>query len=467
MRLRANWAGSATRSSKRYYGGCQWVDVAEQIAIDRAKALFGSEFVNVQPHSGAQANGAVMLALLQPGEKVTFSVKWWYNINDRKKMGGRSGYEYFPEEDNYLYTIAQFFPRMCTYTDVEGWQNKQFIGRGEFTLEFGDYDVAITVPADHIVSSTGVLQNPNEVLTRTQRQRLAEAEDADSPVFIVTPEEAAENEKEGTDEMKTWRYSAENVRDFAWSSSRKFIWDAMGFRQDDAENPLVMAMSFYPNEAMPVWHQYSTEAVIHTMEVYNRFSFNYPYPTAQSVNAWERGGMEYPMITFNGYRPTREDAEDGEVTYSRRIKYGLIGVIIHEIGHIYFPMTVNSDERQWTWMDEGLNTFLQYYAEQDYAETYCGEQWTQTEDCTFPSRRGPAPNIVGYMRDPDQVPIMTESDLIHKDFGENAYAKPATGLNILREDVLGHEAFKSPRDQDHASETFLRTVHGTRTKITG
>ncbi|MEM1381149.1 MAG: M1 family metallopeptidase [Pseudomonadota bacterium] len=372
---------------------------------------------------------------LKAGDSVEFAIAWSFNIINESVVGGRGGYESFPvdaeePDKDTIFFLAQWFPRMAAFTDYEGWHNKAFLGRGEFTLEFGDYMVEITVPADHVVSATGELQNPGQVLTAEQRRRLDRAKTADKPVYIVTPEEALENEAEGTARKKTWKFKAENVRDFAWSSSRKFIWDAMGFRQDDDDNPLVMAMSFYPNEAMPVWHQYSTEAVIHTMDVYNKFSFNYPYPTAQSVNAWERGGMEYPMITFNGYRPNTDDAPNGEITYSRNIKYGLIGVIIHEIGHIYFPMTVNSDERQWTWMDEGLNTFLEYVSEVEWEENY-------------PAFRGKV-NVLDYIDDymtsTNQVPIMTQSDSVVQ-FGPNAYSKPAASLVILRETVLGRELF--------------------------
>ncbi|MEM8986443.1 MAG: M1 family metallopeptidase [Pseudomonadota bacterium] len=374
---------------------------------------------------------------LRAGGKAIFSIDWSFNIIEESVIGGRGGYEYFPETDTYQYFLAQWFPRMAAYTDYGGWLNQQFLGRGEFTLEFGDYDVEITVPADHIVASSGVLQNPNDVLTAEQRTRLAEARNADSPVFIVTPEEALDNEKEGTSEMKTWRFRARNVRDFAWASSRKYIWDAMGYEQDDRVNPVVMAMSFYPNEGEPVWSQYSTHAVAHTMDVYSRFSFAYPYPVAISVNSWERGGMEYPMITFNGYRPS-EDEKSGERTYSRRLKYGLIGVIIHEIGHIYFPMVVNSDERQWTWMDEGINTFLEYVAELEWEENYPAWRGNKTNVMDY---------IAEYMKSENQVPIMTQSDAILQ-FGPNAYSKPAAGLALLRETVMGRELF------DHAFREY-------------
>jgi hypothetical protein len=357
------------------------------------------------------------------------SVDWAFNIVDEAAVGARSGYEYFRESDTYLYFLAQWFPRLAAYTDYTGWQHKQFLGRGEFTLEFGDYDVEITVPADHVVSATGVLQNAAEVLTAEQRARLKRAETAKSPVFVVTPEEARANEKEGTTATRTWRFRAQNVRDFAWASSRKFIWDAMGHRQGDAGTPLVLAMSFYPNEAEPIWSRYSTQAVVHTLDVYSRFSFPYPYPTAQSVNTWERGGMEYPMITFNGYRPT-PDEKSGKVTYSRNVKYGLIGVIIHEIGHIYFPMVVNSDERQWTWMDEGLNTFLEYTAELEWEDRFPA----------FADKTNVLDYITDYMKSANQVPIMTNSESVVQ-FGANSYTKPTAALSVLRETVMGRELF--------------------------
>lgn len=365
---------------------------------------------------------------LESGESIVIQVDWEHNILDEVAIGGRGGYEYFEEDDNYIFGMAQWFPRLASYTDYTGWQNKQFLGRGEFTLEFGDYEVNLTVPSDHIVSATGELQNPREVLTAKQRRRLADI-NTEAPIYIVTPEEAEENEKSKAKGEKTWSFTAENVRDFAWSSSRKYIWDAMKFEQDDEEVPEVLAMSFFPKEADPIWSQYSTQAVVHTMDVYNRFAFNYPYPTAQSVNTWERGGMEYPMITFNGYRPS-EDEKSGETVYSRNIKYGLIGVIIHEIGHIYFPMVVNSDERRYTWMDEGLNSFLEYLAEYEWEENFPISRGTQNPLDVIPS----------YMTSSNQVPIMTQSDSVLQ-FGPNAYSKPAASLIVLRETVMGRELF--------------------------
>ena len=359
---------------------------------------------------------------LRTGKSVEININWQYQLHEQKVLGGRSGYEYFKEDDNYLYEIASWFPRAAAYYDAMGWQNKQFLGSGEFTLEFGDYDVKITVPADHVVAATGVLQNESKVLTSTQRKRLKEAKTAKKPVLIITPAEALANEKSRSNKTKTWHFKAENIRDFAFASSRKFIWDAQGYQDGGTDT---MAMSFYPNEGNPLWEKYSTEAIIHTMEQYNKYTFAYPYPVSISVNG-PVGGMEYPMITFNGPRPTL-DKKTGEKTYSRRTKYGLVGVIIHEVGHNYFPMIVNSDERQWTWMDEGLNTFLQFLAEQAWEEGY-------------PSRRGHASKIASYMKSDNQVPIMTNSESILQ-FGNNAYGKPATALNILRETIMGRELF--------------------------
>ncbi len=358
---------------------------------------------------------------LAPGDSVKFRIEWYYNINDRMEIGGRSGLEYFREEDNYLYTIAQFYPRMCVYNDVEGWQNKQFLGRGEFALPFGNFKVNITAPSDHIVAATGDLKNQKEVLTKTQISRLEKAKKTyDNPVLIVTQKEAEEIEKTKATTTKTWTFHAANVRDFAFASSRKFIWDAMAVKQDGGDD--VMAMSYYPKEGNPLWEEHSTRAVAQTLRTYSKYTIPYPYPKAISVNA-KQIGMEYPMICFN-YGRCENDG-----TYSDRVKYGMITVVIHEVGHNYFPMIINSDERQWTWMDEGLNTYLQYLTEQEYQEDY-------------PSRRGPAHKIVDYMKGDKKMisPIMTNSESIWQ-FGNNAYGKPATALNILRETVMGKELF--------------------------
>ena len=355
---------------------------------------------------------------LASGGTFVFSLDWNYTINNGAIFGGRSSYEFFQRDGNYIYTIAQWFPRMAAYNDVTGWQHKQFLGSGEFTLEFGDYLVRLTTPNDHVVTATGVLQNPAQVLKPEWIQRLKQAETAAEPLKIVTNDEAKANEAGKPTGKKTWIFKADNVRDFAFASSRKFIWDAQGHNVGANK---VTAQSFYPNEASPLWDKYSTHAIIHTLNVYSRYSFDYPYPIATSVSNRYVGGMEYPMICFNGPRPN----PDG--TYSAQSKYGLISVVIHEVGHNYFPMTVNSDERQWTWMDEGLNSFLQYLAEQEWEKDY-------------PSRRGEPKYIADYMASENQVPIMTNSESVLQ-FGNNAYGKPATALNILRETVLGRENF--------------------------
>ena len=365
---------------------------------------------------------------LKPGASFSFKVKWWYNINNRMEIGGRSGYEYFEKDENYLYTIAQFFPRMAVYNEVEGWQNKQFLGNGEFALPFGNYKVSITVPADHIVASTGELQNASKVLTAKERTRFEKAKKSSEPVLIVTQEEAEKKEKEKSDKNRTWVFVAKNVRDFAFASSRKFIWDAQGV---DINGKKTMAMSYYPKEGNPLWGKYSTKVVAHTVKTYSKYTIDYPYPVAISVHSkWI--GMEYPMICFNGGRPE----EDG--TYSAQTKHGMISVIIHEVGHNFFPMIINSDERQWTWMDEGLNTFVQYLTEKEW-------------DVDYPSRRGPAYKIVDYMKGDKSgiTPIMTNSESIFQ-FGNNAYGKPATALNILRETIMGRELF------DYAFKEYSR-----------
>ena len=358
---------------------------------------------------------------LKAGEKITFSIKWWYNTTPRSESGARGGHEYFPEDGNYMYTITGWYPRMAVYSDFQGWNNKQFTGRGEFALTFGNFDVKMTVPNDHVVGSTGELQNASTVLTATQRKRWEEAKKSmEEPVEIVTLEEAKAAEKGKPTGKKTWNFKAENVRDFAWTSSRKFVWDAMAVDiEGRADHP--MAMSYYAKEAYGIYARYSTKAVAHTLKTYSKFTIPYPSPVALSVEA--SNGMEYPMICFN-YGRTLPDG-----TYPESTKWGAIGVIIHEVGHNFFPMIVNSDERQWTWMDEGLNTFVQYLTEQEF-------------DPNYPHRRGPAHKIAPYMALPkDQLePIMTNSENIIG-FGNNAYAKAATGLNILRETIIGRELF--------------------------
>ncbi|MFQ3340442.1 MAG: hypothetical protein ACI9TK_000093 [Flavobacteriaceae bacterium] len=374
---------------------------------------------------------------IAPGGTYVFKIKWWYNINNHVDDGGRSGYEYFPEDGNKAYVIAQFFPRLCVYNDVEGWQNYQFWGNGEFALEFGDYQVNITVPADHIMEATGKLQNPKEVLTREEYKRFQFSENSfDKPVLIVTEEEARLKEASFSKKKSTWKYDAKNVRDFGFATSRKFIWDQQAVQIGSQK---VMAVSLYPKEGNPLWEEYSTKAVVQTLKSYSKFTFDYPYPKAVSVHAKSQG-MEYPMICWNYGRP----AKDG--TYSDRTKFGMISVIIHEVGHNYFPMIVNSDERQWGWMDEGLDTFMQYLTEQEFGESHPNSIGALD---AYPSRRGDPKKIVPYMAGNQDFisPIMSNPENVYQ-LGPNAYAKPATALNILRETIMGREAF------DHAFKTY-------------
>ncbi|HEX8516234.1 MAG TPA: M1 family metallopeptidase [Bacteroidia bacterium] len=356
---------------------------------------------------------------LKSKQQIIFKIKWNYKIPERMKVGGRGGYEFFEGDGNSLFTISQWYPRMCVYNDYGGWNNKQFTGRGEFSLAFGNFKVRMKVPADHVVAATGVCSNYASVLNPAQLARWTKSQTSDRPVEIVTLEEAKAREKAPDQTgFKTWIYSAENVRDFAWGSSRKFIWDAMGIKQG---NKNVMCMSYYAKEAYGLYNKYSTKAVAHTIRTYSKYTIDYPYPTAISVEA--SNGMEYPMICFN-YGRTEADG-----TYTEKTKYGMLGVIIHEVGHNFFPMIVNSDERQWSWMDEGLNTFVQFLTEQEF-------------DNNYPSNRGPAYKIVDYMKlSKDQLePIMTNSENINN-FGANAYGKPCTALNILRETVMGRQLF--------------------------
>lgn len=355
--------------------------------------------------------------LLNKG-KFKFIVKWHYKMIERTKFGGRGGYEPFVEDGNCLFTMTQWFPRMCVYSDFHGWQNKQYTGRGEFALAFGNYKVKMTVPSDHVVCSTGECQNYAQVLSPAQLARWQKAQTATEPVEVVLLEEAKKAEENKSSTTKTWIFKADSVRDFAWGSSRKFIWDAMAINNDGKK---VMCMSFYPKEAYALYRKYSTKVVAHTIKTYSKYTVRYAYPVAQSIEA--ANGMEYPMICFNFGRTEK----DG--TYTEGTKNGMIMVIIHEVGHNFFPMIINSDERQWSWMDEGLNTFMQYVTEQEL-------------DANYPSARGPAYKITDYMRMPKNYlePIMVNSENI-VNFGANAYGKPATALNILRETVMGRELF--------------------------
>tara|TARA_R110002049_G_scaffold696_3_gene4259 strand:- start:74654 stop:76972 length:2319 start_codon:yes stop_codon:yes gene_type:complete len=426
------------------------VPMAEQLGSFAKKyytAPFDGGFVidYVKDHSGRALPYTINQTMmrvdipepLKSGEKLSFSLKWWYNIPEHTVNRARSGYETFPKDGNRAYVIAQFFPRMAVYSDVEGWQNHQFWGSGEFALPFGDYEVNITVPADHVLDATGTLQNRKDVFSKEMMKRYEQAKKSyDKPVIIVTQEEAEAAEKGFSEKKKTWKFKAENVRDYGFATSRKFIWDMQAVKVGNKD---VMAVSMYPKEGNPLWEEYSTKAVAHTLKSYSSHTFDYPYPKAISVHA-KNQGMEYPMICWNYGRPN----EDG--TYSDQVKYGMISVIIHEVGHNFFPMIVNSDERQWGWMDEGLDTFMQYVAEQEFGELY--PEAIAPND-KYPSRRGDPSKIVPYMSGDQSTiaPIMSNPENVYQ-LGPNAYGKPATALNILRETVMGRELF------DHAFKTY-------------
>ncbi len=431
------------KSDNNYFDQSKMRDIVSDLALEqlkhpteRLKGL-GVQIIEVKDALGKNLSYTINQTMmridlkqtLQSKSKIVFTIKWRYQIPDRIYLNSsRGGYEYFPEDKNYLFTIAQWYPRLCVYSDFQGWQNKQFTGRGEFAVGFGDFKVRMKVPADHVVIGTGECQNYEEVLTPTQLSRWKKAQTTKEPLEIVTLNEAIANSKNSTSpKTKTWTFSAKNVRDFAWTSSRRFVWDAL---PTIVNNKKIMCMSLYCKEAYPLYRKYSTKTVAHTIQSYSKHTINYPYPVAISVEA--SNGMEYPMICFN-YGRTNADG-----TYSQAVKYGMISVVIHEVGHNFFPMMINSDERQWSWMDEGLNTFVQYLTEQTFSNRY-------------PSRRGPAHLITNYMRLPknDLEPIMTNSENIIR-FGDNAYGKPAVGLNILRETIMGRELF------DHAFKEYTR-----------
>ena len=421
----------SSSDNANYQDGSNMPQRASTAMIDRMEGSsksneFGHKIKSITDATGKSLNYTVnktmmrvdLPVILKPGQKFIFKIDWYYNITNRQKQGGRGGYELFPDNGNYLFTMTQWYPRLCVYSDFQGWQNHQFTGRGEFALTFGNFKVQMTVPADHIIGATGECQNYQQVLTPVQFARWQKAQTSKDVMEVVTLDEAKVAENDNTDKKKTWIFKADNVRDFAWGSSPKFVWDAMPAM---VEGKKVMCMSLYGKEAYGLYKKISTKAVAHTIKTYSKFTIPYPYPVAQSVEA--SSGMEYPMICFNFGRTEK----DG--TYSEGTKNGMLGVVIHEVGHNFFPMIINSDERQWSWMDEGLNSFVEYLAE---------ELW----DNKFPVSKGPAYTITDYMKLPkDQLePIMSNSENIIG-FGPNAYSKPATGLNILRETIMGRQLF--------------------------
>lgn len=416
--------------------------VKENYTAQKVKQLFekqptlGINIVKVMDGDGQMLpitiNGTMMRIdlpkSLLPKAVFKFSISWWYNLANRMKVtDSRGGYEYFPIDKNYLYTITQWFPRLAVYNDYQGWNNKQFLGTGEFALNFGNYEVSIDVPADHVVNGTGECINYKEVLSANQFKRYEIAKKASEPVEIITIAEANKNAfGSKSKDRKIWQFKAQNVRDFAWVSSRRLAWDGMNVSIDGGRD--VMVMSLYGKEAYGLFRRYSTKLVAQTLKTYSKYTIPYPYPVAISVEAFNE--MEYPMISFN----TGRTDENGKYTETERNYMNWI--LIHEVGHNFFPMIINSDERQWSFMDEGFNTFLQYLTEQEY-------------DSQFPSGRGPAYKISAYMAQKKEKlePILTNSENID-DYLNNQYGKTATALNILRETILGPQLF------DHAFKTY-------------
>lgn len=359
---------------------------------------------------------------IEPKSIYGFEIDWWFDMVDRSTdRDPRGGYEYFPEDENYLFVVTQWFPRFAVYNDYGGWNNRQFLYSGEFALEFGNYEVEIDVPDDYIVAATGECSNYGNVLSREQLQRLEFARNSDEPVEIISLQEALDNAKKPrSNKRKVWHFTANKVRDFAWTASRRYAWDAMRVLIDDAEQP-ILAMSLYGKEAYPLFRKYSTKLVRLTLETYSEHSFPYPYPVAISVEA--ANDMEYPMIAFNTGRV------DKNGNYTQAEFDYMTWILIHEVGHNFFPMVVNSNERKWTFMDEGFNTFLQYFTEM---------RWNHS----FPSLAGPPYKIAKYMKGEKTglEPIMTVSDNV-KQFYRSQYAKTATALVILRNTILGPELF--------------------------
>ncbi|OZC04581.1 hypothetical protein BSZ36_04240 [Rubricoccus marinus] len=335
--------------------------------------------------------------------------------------------------DGTIYSMAQWYPRVTVFDDVNGWNNLPYLGSGEFYLEYGDFDLALTVPANMEVVSTGALQNPNDVYSREQRQRLERARTSSERVYIATEDEIGQpGARSG---MTTWRFRAENVRDVAWGASAAFIVDAANapVQMADGSTNNVLIMSAYPKEGLGTPEEPGWEEATHFGKASienNSYWYPYPYPVAISV-ASHIGGMEYPMIHFSSVR-------------SRH--FSLFGVVDHELGHNWFPMIVGSDERRHAWMDEGFNTFIngpsaiQYYNENPdtsiagygQAERTQGVQLLQPD--TFA-------RLTGSFGSGDDEILTYADQLSGQEGGWNSYFKPGMGLSLLRTAVLGEERF--------------------------
>jgi len=363
---------------------------------------------------------------LAPGATTLLDLSYGFNIPEHgaDRMG----------RDGSLYELAQWYPRMAVYDDVHGWNTDQYLGQGEFYLEYGDIDYEVTLPAGYIVAGSGTLRNPAEVLTAIQRSRLAAAITSDSTVAIVTADElssgAARPRRDG---MLTWRFRAQSVRDVAWAASPDYLWDASGW-----DGTLVQA--FYRPSAAETWRDAAKMSRFSILEYSTRW-FRYPYPQISAVEG-PVSGMEYPMVAMEA------KSNDGPALYN---------VITHEIGHMWYPMIVGSDERRYAWMDEGFNTFINTFSEEEY--------WTRDD---APVRRNESSFVTSLDQSPGAQPIMTPANryLNNNILGSLAYVKPSLMLLALRNKVLGPEvfdssfreytrrwAFKHPQPAD-----FIRTI---------
>lgn len=356
------------------------------------------------------------------GGQVEFDIAWRFNIPTYgvDRMGIRT------VKRGKIYEIAQWFPCMCKYDDVHGWNTSPYLGQGEFYSDFGSYDVKITVPDGHVVCATGVLKNPDEVLSDAQ-MRLWKLAHASKSTVVIRSEEDLDQEPAADAPAKTWHFEADNVRSFAWTSSPATIWDAAAIDWGDGTSTFVQ--SVYPREARGAWVE-STQMLRQSILTYSEMWFRYPYPSATNVNG-NVGGMEYPQIIFCG----------GDTD-----KRGLHGVTSHEIGHNWFPMMINSDERRYAWMDEGFNTFINSYDRYETYDTVVNGAEPAENERPF-SARG-----LGRMLGSDNVqPMDLPADQIRPELlGALQYNKTAIAMRMLREVVLGPERF------DPAFKEYIR-----------
>lgn len=349
---------------------------------------------------------------LAPGQSATFDVAWHFLVPEHgaDRMG----------RDGPLYEIAQWYPRMNVYDDVKGWNTDPYLGQGEFYLDYGDYDVNVTVPSGYIVAGTGMLQNPTEVLTSTQIARLAQARNSATPVHIVTLQELQSGtaRPRGTAGTMTWRFHADNVRDAVWAASPNYLWDASGWNGK-------LAMAYYRPTAVSPWSDAADQARMSIMEYSERW-FPYPWPQITAVEG-PISGMEYPMVAM--------EAHSNDV-------YDLYNVVTHEIGHMWFPMIVGSNERMNFWQDEGFNTFINTFSE--------GRRYPQRGD-QMQRAMQERQEVEQVMARGLNLTIAQPADRIDpRLLGIDEYVKTSVGLQLLRQEIMGPAAF------DDGFRTYIR-----------